>query len=134
MAAVTFKGNTTLADGTGVIGQLRSISISNTTGEWDTTAHNNASGIRTHEPVYSDGTVTFTGVYDSDNTTHIRQETASQAQTAETYTVTFKSGPIDSWAASCFMTDFTLDGDHESGWTFSITLQKSGIATWTHAV
>lgn len=131
MAAVTFKGNTTLAGATvGTIGQLRSISTSNTTGEWDTTAHDSTSGIRTHESVYSDGTVTYTGVYDPDDAQHILLETASQSQTAEVYTITFKSG--DTWAATCFMTDFTLDGDHESGWTFSVTLQKSGIVTWGH--
>jgi len=128
MALTTLKGNTTISDGTGNIGTIRSISVSTTQGVWDTTA-NDTTTARTYLGTWSDGTLTISGLFDNDDATHKRLEAGVADATADTYTITFRTG--DTWAASCIITEFTVDGDYEGGWTYSVTLQKSGDATWT---
>lgn len=124
MAVTSFKGNTTIAGATiGTIGIVRTISINQTQATWDTTAHDTATA-RTHLGTWADGTMTVTGLYDPDDASHIQLETHSANGTADTITITFRTA--DTYIASMIMTDFTLDGDYEAGWTFSATFQKSG--------
>jgi len=130
MAVSSFKGNTTITGAAiGVIGIVRTISTSDTQGTWDTTAHDTATA-RTHLGTWGDGTMTVTGIYDPDDSSgsHAQMEVYSANATADTITILFRA--TDSWSASCIMTDFTLDGDYEGGWTFSATFQKSGDTTW----
>jgi len=123
MAVTSFKGNTTLNDPTGAVGIIRTISVSQTQGTWDTTAHDTATA-RTHLGTWADGTMTVTGLYDPDDASHARLETASADGTALQYVIIFRTG--DNYTATMICTDFTLDGDYEAGWTFSATFQKSG--------
>jgi len=133
MSIVTAKGNLTLTGASiGAVAYIRTISISGSQGTWDTTA-NDTTTARTYLGTWSDGTMTVTGIFDNDNATHQALETYSANATADTITIRFRDGAVTdgTWAASCIMTEFTVDGDYEGGWTFSATFQKSGDATWT---
>lgn len=132
MAVANFKGNTTLIGATtGTIGVIDTIGIAVTTGSWETTGHDTTTG-RTHLGTWSDGTFTLAGTYDPTLADHEALETAAENGTSEVWTVLFVTG--ESWAATCFMTDFSLEGDKENGWKYSATFQKTGDSTWTHAV
>lgn len=131
MAVKAMKGNTTLTGATiGALANIRTISINTTQAVWDTTTNSTATD-RTKIGTWADGSFTVTGIWDPAEETHDSLTTYAENATADTITIVFSTG--ESWAASCIMTDFTLDGDYEGGWTYSATFEKSGDATWTTA-
>jgi len=133
MAVHTLKGNATIAGATiGTIGLVRSISISQSQATYDYTANDTATG-RTYLGTWADGTMTVSGIFDADAADHVQLEAYAANATLDTITITFWTGLVTdaSWAASCAMTGFSIEGDYEGGWTFTAEFQKSGDATWT---
>ena len=125
---LTMKGNTTITFNSVTMGGLRSVSIGQTQGTWDSTA-NDTTTARTHLGTWSDGTATFGGVWDPDDTGQKTLDDVSSSGLAATLLITFRTG--DTYSASAICTEFSTEADHEGGWTFSASFQKSGDATWT---
>ena len=134
VTAMTMKGNTVVTyDGT-VLGGLRSVSIQQTQSTWDSTA-NDTTTAKTHLGLWSDGTASMGGVFDPDDAGQIKCIDGSADATGRELKIVFRdeSAPDleeDKYTATCFLTEFSVEGDHEGGWSWSATFQKTGDAVW----
>ena len=127
VTGLTLKGNTTITFAGALMGGLRSVSIAQTQATWDSTA-NDTTTARTHLGTWSDGTATFGGVWDPDDAGQSTLDGVSADGSIGSLVILFRTG--DSYTANAICTEFSTEADHEGGWTFSASFQKTADATW----
>lgn len=134
ITSVPMKGNGAVTFAAQAIGGLRSITAGSTQGTWDGTANDNTSGARTKHATYNDSTATLTGVYDGASGGDVGQLKMADATagvlsgTTGELIVTFLTNAT--FTVTCVCTEFSMEADHEGGWTWSASFEGAALAVW----
>ncbi len=130
MSVDIFKGNAVITYDSVVLGEIKSASLSQTQDTWDTTASDTV-GARTALATWADGTATFGGIYDPKDAGQVKLQVGSADGTTKPLIIQMSAA--ETYTAQVIMTELTIEGDDEQGWTFSATFKKSGDGVFATA-
>ncbi len=124
MAGLAAYG-TTIADGTGVLANVTSISGPGITLDTaDVTAHDSADAWEEHVPtILRSGDVSLDINYDPADVTHGRILTALTTRAEIAWTL---GGPVGAWTFAGYVTGFEPSAPHDGAITASVTIKPTG--------
>lgn len=120
-----------IADGTGVIAQVRNITGPGLSLDTvDVTEHDGDGWEEVVPTILRSGTVTLDIVYDPDNASHIRLLAALTNKTKGSWTLTFPdAAPAKTWSFSGYVTGFSPTEPVEDSLTASVTIKPTGAVS-----